>query len=413
MIIGSAVLYRDFENYTPSHASKFVGGCLLTFLGVYFITSGRVSADDESSYSADDEEEAIGLLSGERYHDHVDVSPPGHQFKTHQPAQKVIESQDDPESPSGSLFSHGIEDVDDGQVTPRGVLSAAPSSPVGSLTAESLTAPSPEHASPMPPNSLITNPWAESYEQFAVATRPPAQISRPVTPPAQSNHANDSTVQLRFPPAPGADDPSPSGGDNAQPNGLIRTIPETPPPRRLANPLSARFSPGPFLPTLSAGFSAVVAESLRRGEGSPAKERKARRRMSRTKQLSTTILDGFLRDRAGDSRPGEPNQNENHNSPFTLTTSRLQSAVDLPSGPATTVGHSTPVLTRESSQPESSDRDVTSITRLRSLSDSWSGGLAWLGGNLRKQHKPERTEAGVGHVEELDEDEDEGRRHGR
>ena len=59
VIIGSAVLYQDFDAYTPSRAGKFVGGCLLTFLGVYFITSGRVRADDESSCSTD-EEEAIG-----------------------------------------------------------------------------------------------------------------------------------------------------------------------------------------------------------------------------------------------------------------------------------------------------------------------------------------------------------------
>ncbi|KZF19097.1 DUF803-domain-containing protein, partial [Xylona heveae TC161] len=48
VIIGSSILYRDFESATPSRISKFVGGCALTFLGVYFITSGRVheTSDD-------------------------------------------------------------------------------------------------------------------------------------------------------------------------------------------------------------------------------------------------------------------------------------------------------------------------------------------------------------------------------
>lgn len=62
VIIGSAVLYRDFESITAQRAAKFVGGCLLTFLGVYFITSGRVAADNESSFSSEDEEGSIGLL---------------------------------------------------------------------------------------------------------------------------------------------------------------------------------------------------------------------------------------------------------------------------------------------------------------------------------------------------------------
>ncbi|KAF3770165.1 DUF803-domain-containing protein, partial [Cryphonectria parasitica EP155] len=41
VIIGSAVLYRDFERTTPERAIKFIGGCFLTFFGVFLITSGR------------------------------------------------------------------------------------------------------------------------------------------------------------------------------------------------------------------------------------------------------------------------------------------------------------------------------------------------------------------------------------
>lgn len=64
VIIGSAVLYRDFEKTTPRRAVKFVGGCLLTFFGVFLITSGRPARgeDDESYVDIDDSEEAIGLL---------------------------------------------------------------------------------------------------------------------------------------------------------------------------------------------------------------------------------------------------------------------------------------------------------------------------------------------------------------
>ena len=146
VIIGSAVLYRDFQYYTVARAAKFVGGCLLTFLGVYFITSGRIRSDDESSYSGD-EEEAIGLFEGERYRDHVDVSPARH-VRVHEPGQKVPEEHDDElQSPAGSLISRGIEGLDEGH------------SPEGSLTAESpqaSPAPSPFHS-----ESLLTNPWAD------------------------------------------------------------------------------------------------------------------------------------------------------------------------------------------------------------------------------------------------------------
>ncbi|EMC97190.1 hypothetical protein BAUCODRAFT_54640, partial [Baudoinia panamericana UAMH 10762] len=41
VIVGSAVLYRDFEREAAGDAAKFIGGCALTFLGVWCITSGR------------------------------------------------------------------------------------------------------------------------------------------------------------------------------------------------------------------------------------------------------------------------------------------------------------------------------------------------------------------------------------
>ena len=50
VIIGSAILYRDFNSMSAARAGKFIGGCLMTFLGVYFITSGRVRADDYSTF---------------------------------------------------------------------------------------------------------------------------------------------------------------------------------------------------------------------------------------------------------------------------------------------------------------------------------------------------------------------------
>ncbi|KAF4446052.1 NIPA-like protein 2 [Fusarium austroafricanum] len=63
VIIGSAVLYRDFERTNAEQAAKFVGGCLLTFFGVFLITSGREQShdDDEVLSEAGDFEDTIGL----------------------------------------------------------------------------------------------------------------------------------------------------------------------------------------------------------------------------------------------------------------------------------------------------------------------------------------------------------------
>lgn len=386
VIIGSAVLYRDFENYTLDRAGKFVGGCLLTFLGVYFITSGRVRNDDESSYS-NDEEEAIGLLAGERYRDSVDMSPPARHVRVQKPSRIPLETQaENMQSPSGSLLSHGIEGIDEGQRTPRGVSSAAPSSPVGSLTADSLTGQSLQPSPPMHPNSLLTNPWADAHESAIETPKSEPQIpqiDRPVTPEQSRPTTSGSPVLLRFPPAPGIEDnnlkvPAALGTETASPGIRSSTVPQTPPARRLRNSISSRFSPGPLLPTISAGFSAVVAESLRRGETSPVKDRKSVRR-HRGKQLSTTIVDGFLRSRDGENA----NIDEGLGPRGVLPTARFNSTGDIATAPVT-AGQSTTTLDTEDAPQNLQPDGFTSVSRIRSLSDSWSGGLAWLGGTLRK-----------------------------
>lgn len=63
VILGSAVLYRDFEKTTAKQAGKFVGGCLLTFFGVFLITSGREHHEDEDDVLSEAQgvEETIGL----------------------------------------------------------------------------------------------------------------------------------------------------------------------------------------------------------------------------------------------------------------------------------------------------------------------------------------------------------------
>lgn len=64
VILGSAILYRDFEKTTLQQAEKFIGGCLLTFFGVFLITTGRQHKNDDEDMLLDLDgiEETIGLM---------------------------------------------------------------------------------------------------------------------------------------------------------------------------------------------------------------------------------------------------------------------------------------------------------------------------------------------------------------
>ncbi|PFH56057.1 hypothetical protein XA68_17136 [Ophiocordyceps unilateralis] len=73
VILGSAILYRDFEKTTGEQAAKFVGGCLLTFFGVFLITTGRQQREsdedeDEGLSDVENVEETIGLMQQEGNH---------------------------------------------------------------------------------------------------------------------------------------------------------------------------------------------------------------------------------------------------------------------------------------------------------------------------------------------------------
>lgn len=41
VVLGSSILYKDFNSATPERVLKFTFGCISTFIGVYLITSKR------------------------------------------------------------------------------------------------------------------------------------------------------------------------------------------------------------------------------------------------------------------------------------------------------------------------------------------------------------------------------------
>lgn len=56
VVVGSAVLYRDFETTTASEVGMFVAGCFLTFGGVYLLSSGKDDRDDHGAEPAEHEQ---------------------------------------------------------------------------------------------------------------------------------------------------------------------------------------------------------------------------------------------------------------------------------------------------------------------------------------------------------------------
>lgn len=253
VILGSAILYRDFERTSGEDAGKFVGGCAMTFLGVWLITSGR-SRQNEEEDEEDREpegEDAINLVDGERYHDDVD-----------------------------GLYE---EDVSTSSRRSSTVRSVSP--PIASARRVPARRPSTPHIfrpqTPVRPSSagesvspLAMNPW----EQENPSLRPPpaplgrdAALSTPILPSEYTvtgtGIGSNSNPELATNPPP-PHTPTRGISDNIIPLTPSTAAALTPRLRRMgtAERISVRTSiPGPLLASpLSTSLSAMVAD-LKRG----------------------------------------------------------------------------------------------------------------------------------------------------
>ncbi|KAL8854128.1 MAG: hypothetical protein Q9221_001050 [Calogaya cf. arnoldii] len=241
VIIGSAVLYRDFESATAARVGKFVGGCLLTFLGVYLITSGRSRESEDAEEHLDDDEEAIGLIDEERLQDDAEANEAVHaQSRRKSSMSEII---------SGSTTSS--------RRSSRHAFSAQSSLPHTPLRKSSTTTASALSRSSTNPQTPLTSHHGHSSESY-------------YTPPTRPHNLEPTTSTPLLP-------------SDAQ-----RSGPST--PRRLSPPKADRPStlsrnsisqlrPGPLMSPLSSSLSAIVADSLRRGiHDSPSSAAAARRR---------------------------------------------------------------------------------------------------------------------------------------
>ncbi|KAI4102201.1 MAG: hypothetical protein LQ339_004725 [Xanthoria mediterranea] len=232
VIIGSAVLYRDFESATAARVGKFVGGCLLTFLGVYLITSGR-SRENENAGHLDDEE-AIGLIDEEQLQDDAEINEAARSSSRRKSSMSEIINGSSKSSRRSSR--HAFSDRSSIPHTPT--TTSALSNPQTPLTSHH------GHSS-------------ESY--YTPATRPrnlEPTISTPLLPSdAQRSGPSTPNQPRRLSPAK-ADRPS-----------------------TLSRNSISHLRPGPLMSPLSSSLSAIVADSLRRGvHESPSSAAASRRR---------------------------------------------------------------------------------------------------------------------------------------
>lgn len=272
VIIGSAVLYRDFERTDVDHVLKFIFGCLLTFSGVYLITSGRKHDDDDDDDlegSVHQDTERIRLLDEET--EDQEATP------VKQERDLKIDTDLQPQTPRSSRTPSAVPSI---SITP-----AAASA-----------------------DDLNKNPWLYSSENLARTET--NESDRPQTPVQQTIPAASSSQTPFFTPQTTQRAP-----ENVFTNRLSRTIsspshPETPtrrgpsPPKphvdeypsTLKRASISRLFPGPILQPLSSSLSGIVADRIRRGEGtsSPIRSPLRRHRSNREATHHRSLTDADL-----------------------------------------------------------------------------------------------------------------------
>ncbi|KAL9595302.1 MAG: hypothetical protein Q9219_006524 [cf. Caloplaca sp. 3 TL-2023] len=234
VIVGSAVLYRDFKSATAARVGKFVGGCLLTFIGVYLITSGRSSEDIEQD-DLDDEEEAIDLVDEE--------------------AEATTDLRNPRRKSSMSMAFSGSHHSS--RRSSRHAFSAQSSLPHTPQRHRSTTSLS-QHE---PQTPLTTNPWTDSANDYYTPPTRPQNLETTISTPLLPSDAQRSDSSTSHHPP-----------RRLSPAKLDR-------PSTLSRNSMVHLRPAPFMSPLSSSLSAIVADSLRRGvHDSPSAAAAARRR---------------------------------------------------------------------------------------------------------------------------------------
>jgi magnesium transporter len=285
VIIGSAVLYREFESTTASRVGEFTGGCLLTFFGVYLITSGHArneaGPDDDDDFS--DTDQQINLIDEEA---ESSVRRPNGIGKGHHGKGTGTTT------PDSTVFDHYNDQLD-----------GLPYKPSITSTTE-----------PIPPATLVDvpavdNPWQSVADQVLDTDGTPSPYARsgsdtPQTPRVNRTQSGSNTpyytpattgpsrlALLRIPSGPADPETPTRSSRTASPPKADPAHRQPATPTRSARSSIARLTPAPLLTPLSSSLSAVVADSLRRGEGTSRSNRERLRRSRGPQARRSSLFD--------------------------------------------------------------------------------------------------------------------------
>lgn len=277
VIVGSAILYRDFESMTKEKVVQFVGGCALTFLGVWLLTSGHKDSGSGKHDHETEEEQGITL---------EDEEPEGNDFLRPSAPSTPKQSR----SAWGSLKANA-NDSPASYATASSRLPATPRMPLLGATNSTPTLPttSANLSSSLPPLDESSRRGVPDASAARRRPTPHHASSDPRTPssayatPGPTSHGNFLSPDA----TPSAD----RAARTLWPRKSISTLVN---PKALTSPLSS-------------GLSVIVADSLRRTESNSAKLRRgssARSRKGSTGAAQT--LGSSARDRPRMDSQGDP-----------------------------------------------------------------------------------------------------------
>lgn len=282
VIVGSAILYRDFERETAEDAGKFVGGCALTFLGVWCITSGR--SDDGGGDEEDgDEDDAISLVDEEgvqpEIRDGATSTTKRISFMTGSSSPQLKRVRTGDSLAPSLIITPDLQPADD---SPERIADLGPAQQA----------------------AIHTESMAQLPRPSLDPTKPPAfhaTTSAPIVPTKAdlSSNFRPRTPLNRYTSTPAGPHPSLRGSPTSSKlqGGLIPIPPQD--QHRLS---VAGLLPGPLMSPLSSSLAAIVADSLRRGIDSPASTLR-RNASHRKRQRGNTGSLATLPDGDGTRRP--------------------------------------------------------------------------------------------------------------
>jgi hypothetical protein len=289
---------------------KFIGGCALTFFGVFLITSGRPSREDgdEEEQSDGEGEERISLTQ------HENSGQEGYKYNEYNSIRRRSALQDDDtgndDSLSDSRRSSRVSFADQPRPrTPQTYLNSS-YQPSGRLIPSILPA-GIDGAEDTP---LLNNPWKTSTDDLLRNSRHPGIQSVVSTPHLPSEAQTSSKDSLKPPPITRTTSQS-----NVHTHPNLQTSPAQPQGDRPDRPMTparhsiSRMMPGPLLSPLSGGLSAVVADSLLRGIEAPRSKSSRRPRLGlKRKKSGSQRLSNYSIDDEEDELGTSPSKSGTH-----------------------------------------------------------------------------------------------------